>query len=314
MCREIIFLNRTLQIKSNSTKFKNYIDSYYPITENASSLQKIRVELDQVNDFYELKIDGKTTCFKIIHENTEYNIWNISIFSIDHKIIGNDIWGGGITGIETQLFEREYLLFNFLLKCILNYTSKSHNIIPFHSSVCCIGDKVIAFIGSGKSGKSTLSYLLGKEGFEILSDEYLFVDAISKQVFALHRNIKLRKGIIEINGIEKYISENLKSDLLAKNEIELHPFPITNLTSLKYLQSIFFLNGFSTTLNCTVCDLSEAVEKASSAVLFYNNVGNDLFKRILHVLNGTNLFNLNLSENVNYNIQFITEYLKNLNG
>ncbi len=66
----------------------------------------------------------------------------------------------------------------------------------FHASAISQGNQCILFLGNSGSGKSTLSALLMAKGFNLLADDFVPVDAISKQVFHFPAAVSIKKNAL----------------------------------------------------------------------------------------------------------------------
>jgi len=67
----------------------------------------------------------------------------------------------------------------------------------FHASAMSRGNQSVLFLGDSGNGKSTLAAILMANGFDLLADDFVPVDAVSEQVFHFPAAISIKKNAVD---------------------------------------------------------------------------------------------------------------------
>ena len=67
-----------------------------------------------------------------------------------------------------------------------------------HASAVSNGSKTIIFTASSGSGKSTIAALLQKEGFALVSDDFVAIGSLSQHVFPFPVALSIKEGAMDI--------------------------------------------------------------------------------------------------------------------
>ncbi|HZD60941.1 MAG TPA: hypothetical protein VE439_10890 [Anaerolineae bacterium] len=96
-----------------------------------------------------------------------------------------------ITSVEMLIEEIDYYVLDFVL---LNL----NQFIKIHAGVVAYGPGAIIIPGASGAGKTTLTYALTREGFDLLSDELALISTSSSDIYPFPRGLFLRRASFDL--------------------------------------------------------------------------------------------------------------------
>jgi hypothetical protein len=128
----------------------------------------VNIRRGNLENLLQSLITGKEEAFRATESEIFRNYQNIASFHIRN---GNEIVVDLAHGIDEGLF-RSCLLGN-----ILGTLLHQRGLLVLHGSAIAINGGAVAFLGPSGSGKSTAAASLCSEGYSILADDVLAIDA-----------------------------------------------------------------------------------------------------------------------------------------
>ena len=146
--------------------------------------------------------------------------------------------------------------FDSFLRVFSSFLSSKKNMALVHGALAERDKKFYAFLGKSGAGKSTISNILRKEGFDILSDELFFI-------FADKKNIKAYSSPFwgEMKGKGKYAQGKIKDLYFIKK------------SDINYKKNIIFSDFYPLFLRCLM-----NFSKDKNDILSYSETAYRIFK------------------------------------
>lgn len=208
LCDPVKTVGLTFPI-SVKDKVINSVFSSFVTDNNSSDNPKIIYSINEDNKKYYLLRNNRLT-----HQNRDC-----------HKII----------------YALEWQIINDFLKACKQK-------LKFHAASLAFQNEGCLFIGNSGTGKTSLSIMLMKHQWQLLSDEFGILDPKSLKIFPFPRNIIIKPHHpIDQNRRNKYVNTIYRTD---KKRVEIFYFPPSEFGAVRLdpvrLKRIFFLNNVDT--------------------------------------------------------------------
>ena len=160
--------------------------------------------------------------FLNIHEKKKASDYSITIIEDGEKVIATSSRSNyTIVKSENWIQVMKFVLYSL----VDDYTSMYENdqIITLHGGVVKGKDGLCAILGGTHSGKSTLlSYLICK-GYEVYSDDYIFINVANHLVYKYPQKIRLRRlNVAGLNSVS--VQDRLLNICNGKQEYLINTF------------------------------------------------------------------------------------------
>lgn len=263
-----------LLYKANETESLLFVNSIVNEIE-ASETGYQQDEVDAINDeisddkfapflVHNYLINGKILCFYYqtkLHEHYLHPLLQhleteessnekivFELFEFNKKVtlrIGNQVRG---------VWEKDeiHLLKGMAFLQIMNVAYKKNDdnwMAVIHASAVTNGEKAIVFTASPGSGKSTIAALLLQRGYTLLSDDFVSVEASTKNAFPFPAAMSVKQGSKEMlsalypslaNNENEHYTHNQKTVSYLTFNNEATPAPVEEVIFIKYNPDVDF--------------------------------------------------------------------------
>ena len=145
--------------------------------------------------------------------------------------------------------------FSMSLLNLFNTKTDEDWLAVLHASAVSIEDNSIVFLGESGSGKSTATALLTLNGFDLLADDFVPIDAVSQCLVSFPAAISIKESVFEM--FEPYFPELINSPIREKNNVTkfkyLYPYSKNNL-QCRYVntKALVFIKYSANTANSLI--------------------------------------------------------------
>ena len=308
-------------LKENSEKYDTTIilwqeKNFINIAKNISSdfdpktNFKLRIEMlvEKRKDVPIFIYDNNFSTSKpLLNIDTSQNIF-------DSYDASNNTYFYGVENLEPEEFIKQGHIFVQILNNIL----KTENTNLVHGACVGLNDKGILFCARGQRGKSTLAVLAMLEGFEYVSDDYLTLEKVGKDLYThpIYSIITLSPRMYnelydKLDGT-RFISNNARKDKYVLNISNLHDrfkkkYPI-KLCMFPEIVS----DKEPSIKECTNQEKGRAITHIIHSTIFQMNDKHDIqtIKKLMNMVKDFKFYKINLCNNIYWNVECLREFLK----
>lgn len=308
-------------LKENSEKYDTTIilwqeKDFKNIAKNISSdfdpktNFKLRIEMlvEKRKDVPIFIYDNNFSTSKpLLNIDTSQNIF-------DSYDASNNTYFYGVENLEPEEFIKQGHIFVQILNNIL----KTENTNLVHGACIGLNDKGILFCARGQRGKSTLAVLAMLEGFEYVSDDYLTLEKVGKDLYThpIYSIITLSPRMYnelydKLDGT-RFISNNARKDKYVINISNLHDrfkkkYPI-KLCMFPEIVS----DKEPSIRECTKQEKGRAITHLIHSTILQMHDKNDIqtIKKLMNMVKDFKFYKINLCNNIYSNVECLREFLK----
>jgi len=129
---------------------------------------------------------------------------------------------------RARAYESRYDLVEF---AVLTLVARARGLVPLHAACVCLGDRGVLLLGDSGTGKSTLCLRAAADGFELLSEDSVFVDSRRMRAGGvptfLHVRHDDRRALRDLEGVRHILASPTitRRSGVRKFEVDLRQSP-----------------------------------------------------------------------------------------
>ena len=265
-------------------------------------------------------IQNKQECESLWIYDREFSI-NKPVLSTEfgHNIVNSydsstETYFYGVENLEPEEFIKEGHIFVQILNNILK--TESSNLV--HGACVGLNNKGILLCARGQRGKSTLAVLSMMKGFEYVSDDYLTLERVGKNLYArpiysiITLSPRMYNELYDKLKDSRFVSNNARKDKYVINIANFHKqfkkkYPI-KLCMFPEIVS----DSEPSIKECTVREKGRAIVHLIHSTIWQMSDVFDIktVKKIINMVKDFKYYKINLCNDINKNTECLKKFIK----